>query len=62
MLRKIGDEAAKTGKPPDRYKILYRSGGFPVLAASTSGFLVAMEYHFVPLEERARDEKGNILP
>ena len=21
-----------------------------------------MEYHFVPLEERARDEKGNILP
>lgn len=21
-----------------------------------------MEYHFVPPEERARDEKGNILP
>jgi hypothetical protein len=23
---------------------------------------LAMEYHAVPLEERARDEKGNILP
>lgn len=21
-----------------------------------------MEYHFVPPEERARDEKGNLLP
>ena len=21
-----------------------------------------MEYHFVPLEERAKDEKGNVLP
>lgn len=21
-----------------------------------------MEYHFVPFEERAKDEKGNVLP
>lgn len=24
--------------------------------------ILAMEYHFVPPEERARDEKGNLLP
>lgn len=27
-----------------------------------SALPVAMEYHFVPVEERAKDEKGNLLP
>lgn len=39
------------------------SRSYPVSSYPVAfGLRVAMEYHFVPPEERARDEKGNLLP
>lgn len=32
------------------------------LASLSFSRLTTMEYHFVPQEERARDDKGNLLP